>query len=281
MKLHFPLPVAFSLLIFCCISCGNGYKKTESGLQYKLHTRNTGDKPIPGDLITIDLQYSTEKDSVIMSTFGTGQPFVMPLQEPTFKGGIEEGFAMLSKGDSATFLIPADSIFAKTFGKPLPPFVRKGSMLTFVVKMVDIKTKKQMDAENEKRKMEEQQKLAEYITKNNVTVKPSESGLYYVETLAGTGEQAAKGKTVSVHYTGKLLDGKVFDSSVQRGQPIKFPLGVGQVIPGWDEGISLMKVGGKATLIIPSRIGYGERGAGGVIPPFAPLVFDVELVAVE
>lgn len=107
------------------------------------------------------------------------------------------------------------------------------------------------------------------------------SGLEYIEVQAGTGAQAAAGKTVSVHYTGKFQDGKVFDSSVSRGEPIEFKLGMGQVIKGWDEGIALMKVGGKAQLIIPAHLGYGERGAGGVIPPNATLVFDVELVAVK
>jgi peptidyl-prolyl cis-trans isomerase A (cyclophilin A) len=107
------------------------------------------------------------------------------------------------------------------------------------------------------------------------------SGLEYIEVEAGTGTQAEAGKTVSVHYTGKLQDGKVFDSSVSRGKPIEFPLGAGRVIKGWDEGIALMKVGGKAQLIIPPDLGYGANGAGGVIPPNATLVFDVELVEVK
>ena len=107
------------------------------------------------------------------------------------------------------------------------------------------------------------------------------SGLEYIEVEPGTGAQAESGKTVSVHYTGKFQDGKVFDSSVSRGEPIKFPLGAGRVIKGWDEGLALMKEGGKAQLVIPPHLAYGESGAGGVIPPNATLVFDVELVSVE
>lgn len=108
------------------------------------------------------------------------------------------------------------------------------------------------------------------------------SGLEYIEVLAGTGAQAQRGKMVRVHYTGKLQsNGKVFDSSVTRGQPIEFKLGVGQVIKGWDEGIALMKEGGKAQLVIPPDLGYGSRGAGGVIPPNATLIFDVELISVK
>jgi FKBP-type peptidyl-prolyl cis-trans isomerase len=90
-----------------------------------------------------------------------------------------------------------------------------------------------------------------------------------------------KGKTVSVHYKGKLLDGTVFDSSYKRNQPFEFTLGTGQVIPGWDEGIQLLSVGDKARLVIPSNLGYGARGAGGVIPPDATLIFDVELIGVS
>jgi peptidyl-prolyl cis-trans isomerase A (cyclophilin A) len=107
------------------------------------------------------------------------------------------------------------------------------------------------------------------------------SGLEYTEVAPGTGVQAAAGKTVRVHYTGRFPEGKVFDSSIPRGEPLEFVLGQGRVIKGWDEGIALMKVGGKAVLTIPPHLAYGERGAGGVIPPNATLVFDVELVEVK
>lgn len=112
--------------------------------------------------------------------------------------------------------------------------------------------------------------------------KSNSSGLQYWDLKQGTGTTASAGKTVSVHYTGWLAsNGKKFDSSVDRGQPFMFQLGAGQVIKGWDEGVSGMKVGGKRQLRIPPELGYGSRGAGGVIPPNATLIFDVELLAVK
>jgi peptidylprolyl isomerase len=107
------------------------------------------------------------------------------------------------------------------------------------------------------------------------------SGLQYVEIKEGTGAVPKAGQTVKVHYTGWLTNGNKFDSSVDRGEPFKFSLGRGQVIRGWDEGLSTMKIGGKRKLTIPPALGYGARGAGGVIPPNATLVFDVELLGVE
>jgi len=106
------------------------------------------------------------------------------------------------------------------------------------------------------------------------------SGLKYEDLNVGTGAEAKTGQTVSVHYTGWLTDGKKFDSSVDRKQPFEFPLGMGRVIKGWDEGVQGMKIGGKRKLTIPPGLGYGARGAGGAIPPNATLIFDVELLGI-
>jgi peptidylprolyl isomerase len=107
------------------------------------------------------------------------------------------------------------------------------------------------------------------------------SGLKYIDTTVGEGDSPQTGKTVKVHYTGTLENGKKFDSSRDRNQPFSFTIGVGQVIKGWDEGVATMKVGGRRQLIIPSNLGYGASGAGGVIPPNATLIFDVELLEVK
>ncbi len=111
--------------------------------------------------------------------------------------------------------------------------------------------------------------------------KMTDTGLKYEDLEEGTGSEAEAGKQVTVHYTGWLMDGTKFDSSLDRNQPFSFALGKGQVIRGWDEGVQGMKVGGKRKLTIPPQLGYGARGAGGVIPPNATLVFEVELLEVH
>jgi len=114
---------------------------------------------------------------------------------------------------------------------------------------------------------------------NKMVTNPS--GLKYIDQVVGKGPAPVKGKQVTVHYTGTLEDGKKFDSSVDRKEPFIFSIGVGQVIKGWDEGVMSMRVGGKRKLVIPADLGYGSRGAGGVIPPNATLLFDVELLDVQ
>ncbi len=135
---------------------------------------------------------------------------------------------------------------------------------------------------NQKNLSPEQKNIRKYLKENHLKkAKPTASGLYYIEIKKGTGVQAKKGDKVKVNYIGKLLNGKKFDSSYDRNEPFEFTLGVGQVIKGWDEGIAMMKKGGKAILIIPSKLAYGSREIQGVIPANSPLVFEVELVDVK
>ncbi|MCH3882904.1 MULTISPECIES: peptidylprolyl isomerase [Tenacibaculum] len=137
------------------------------------------------------------------------------------------------------------------------------------------------EGSREKREAEEKAKQKELLDSVAAGYEETKSGLRYQILQKGEGKQATKGAGVSVHYKGQLLDGTVFDSSYKRKQPIDFNVGVGQVISGWDEGIQLLQVGDKARFVIPSNLAYGETGAGGVIPPNATLIFDVELMDVK
>ena len=140
---------------------------------------------------------------------------------------------------------------------------------------------KTFESSREQRLAEEKAKKAKELDKVAAGFDETESGLRYKIIQKGSGAKAESGQMVSVHYEGSLLNGQVFDSSYKRNEPIDFKLGVGQVIPGWDEGIALLQIGDKARFVIPSNLAYGSAGAGGVIPPDATLIFDVELMGVK
>ncbi len=314
MKKQFSKELAFAAIgtVLAISACNKspypGFEKAENGVYAKFYKQGSdGVKPKAGDLIKLALAYKTSKDSVLFDSKvnnPNGTNFVeFPMGKSAFIGSFEDALGMMSVGDSASFMINADSVYLKTFkAKELPPYIQKGSMISFDVKLVKITAKEIVEKEHsqqmeeqkamtELRKNEEPKAFAKYLNDNKVTVKPTASGLYYIEKTKGKGPKPPKGSKVKVNYTGRLLDGSVFDTSDEATAkeagvydnrrtyaPIDFPLGEGQVIPGWDEGISLMSAGAKGQLIIPSSIGYGERGAG-PIPPFSPLVFDVELVS--
>ena len=260
-------------------------KSKTSGLSYVMHKSNKGPKLKLDDVVTLNLKYSTSKDSLVFDSWKMGKPIQLKIAKASFKGDLMDGLTLLTVGDSASFLINADSLFTKTFGAPRPAFIDSSSFLSFTVKVISTTTDAALKAEELKAEkenaMKENEVIAKYIADKQMTPSKSSSGLMYVISEPGTGEQAQAGKTVKVHYTGRLLDGTKFDSSLDRNEPIEFKLGQGMVIKGWDEGIALLKVGGKALLIIPSDLAYGSRGAGGVIPPFSPLTFEVELVSVQ
>jgi FKBP-type peptidyl-prolyl cis-trans isomerase FkpA len=286
------LAICVSSFTSCKKSKYPGYEDTETGLAFKFHKKGDGKiTPKEGDIMSMVIVYKNSKDSVIFDSRKQGQPIMVPLQKPSFKGGIEEGFAMMSVGDSASFVVNADSFFVKTFKMETPKFVEKGSGVYFDLKLEKVTTKAEFEkeqqenqakqmAEMESRKNAEGSEMQKYLSDNKITAAPTATGLVYIEQVKGKGAKAEKGKTVTVHYTGTLLNGTKFDSSFDHPDkaPIEFKLGEGAVIPGWDEGISMMNIGGKAKFIIPSSLAYGPSGQGPVIPPYSTLIFDVELV---
>lgn len=276
--------VIIFLVMISVVACSQKkFKESPSGFKYMFHEKSK-DTVMAREYSTVSFNYAFgTKDSILDKS---PQPIQYMLSKSQYKGDLNEALAMVHKGDSVSFIFQADSFFMKTLRSPqVPPLFDSVKDLYFHLKVVDIKpespeqNKQRVERENAEKN--EPALIQSYLSANNITVQPTASGLYYIETKPGTGANPAAGKTVKVHYTGTLLDGTKFDSSLDRGEPFEFILGQGQVIKGWDEGIALMKKGGKAKLIIPSSIGYGNRAAGPTIKPFSTLVFEVELLDIK
>ncbi len=269
----------------CTQSRHPGYKKTDTGLYYKfLHKSKDTTMAKLAEYAEVQMVYGTP-DSVLFDSRNLPAarlPMKIPMIKSIYKGDIYEGIGLMHVGDSAIFQCNADSVFKKLFRmQKLPKFVDSTKDIYFAIKLVGVKTPQQMQAEESARmvklKNKENKEREAYLKEKKITVKPTADGLYFVSKKVGKGPHPKVGDKVSVHYTGYLLNGQKFDSSVDRGKPFEFVLGKHQVIPGWDEGIALLRKGGTATLIIPSSLGYGARNMG-PIPAFSTLVFDVKLV---
>lgn len=237
------------------------FETTASGLQYKIITNGEGNSPVKGDMVSVHYKGELIDGTKFDSSYDRNQPIEFELGVGRVIKGWDEGIALLKKGTKAVFVIPPELGYgARNIGA-----IPANSTLIFNVELVDFKPAP---------------KIEEYDVEDKI-VSETDSGLKFILVEEGKGLKAAAGNTVYVHYSGYLEDGTMFDSSVKRNQPFKFTLGMGSVIKGWDEGIALMKEGDKARLIIPSSLGYGASGAGGVIPPNATLIFDVELMKVQ
>lgn len=282
-------------------SCSGGFKQGKGGMLYNIHEDKSGTNIKEGDFISVNLIAKTDGDSILFNSYTTGRPIPTVVPKSQFNGDVYSALTLLSEGDSATVKINADSMAKK--GQPKPPGF-KGKYIVYQIKVEKVIAKGKLNDAmfqnrvteyfkqvTEKMKKEEPAKIAKYVADNKLNVSKTASGLNYVITKPGSGPTPVAGDTVEVNYTGKLLTGKVFDTSIKSiaekdkslfnpqnpYKPIKFPVGNKQVIAGWDEGLMLLNKGAKATFVIPSALGYGEQGMG-PIPPFSTLVFDVELV---
>lgn len=278
------IAIAFCISFSAFSQQNLGFNQTESGLNYLFLKDVSGRSATLGDIIKINFKMMTSTDSILRDTWKEPNPAISQAQPPVFKGSPEEAFLMMSAGDSAVFLVSADSLFEKAIRQPMPPFIEKGSFLKFLIKMEEVQSMEEFQAmkanEYEASLAVEDATIQEYLHSNSLMGAKQPSGLYYVQLTPGTGAKAEVGQTASVHYTGKLLSGKEFDSSRTRG-PFEFGIGRGQVIQGWDQGVLLMSVGEKGILILPSALGYGPRGAGSGIPPNSILIFEIELLELK
>lgn len=293
-----------SIFVLSFISCGGkgpkGYEKTENGLYYKFEGDRNLNAPQPklGDILVGEREVRLD-DSVLISN--TGKPErLFVVMENQFQGDINEGFLMMHLGDKVTFATPADSV-AKHMQLPSYYIPNNNSYIYYKLHLTSIISKEEFDKEQqeyqnrlENAKNAEQDIINYYLTSNNIKTKLTASGLYITYLKKGNGAKVETGKTLKVNYTGKFFDGKVFDSNIEQEAkngdiynpqrsytPMEYVNGNTSFIKGWDEAVSEMRGGDKIRVLVPSSMAYGERGSHPVIPPYSPLIFEIELISVK
>lgn len=268
-----------TVVLFGACSKYKGFKKDKSGIYYQFHgdIHDTADQPQTGDLVGILLSLRAG-DSLLIP--------MMPnemIMDSLYEGDMFTALSMMHVGDSATFILDGPKFFEHMFtpGQEYEfgedPLYLDVKLYAMMKKAEYEQAKAEYEAQLNERKAQEVTEIEEYL-KKNPGLKPTAYGVYLKSVKKGTGAKVEPLQTVKVHYTGRFVDGTVFDSSVERGEPITFTVGTGQVIPGWDAVLSEMKVGDKVTVLIPSELGYGEGSRA--MPPYTPLVFDMELVEI-
>lgn len=298
------LALAVTMIATACTQSDiKGFKKTDDGLHYKFETRNSDGREIHvGDVIIGELVFKL--DTMILND-NTGKPTrLLMVRDSVFNGyNIDRGILMMHEGEKATFAIYADSVARYFTPQQMPPTYRAGSNMIFYyeINITGVLTHDEYMEEQEnyreameQRKATEPQVIASYVAQNFPNAKPNSEGLYIIVNKRGTGARVAMGKDIQVDYTGRLLDGRIFDTSREADakeadiynsqrpyEPLAYKVGTVGLIKGWEDGIKGLAEGSKVTLIIPSALGYGERGAGDMIEPYSPLRFDIEIVSVK
>jgi FKBP-type peptidyl-prolyl cis-trans isomerase len=293
--------LALSVLTIAC----DDKRTTKSGVEVNILEKGEGTTLVDSTVLQVKMRYVNSNGNEQWNSEKGRGLMPLPYNKAAWDttGMIYEALAMMNVGDSASFEVPTKDLFENSFRASVPDSLDIESSMIFYVKILTMHTPEEFQAyqkeEYEKSRAEQaEQRAAEqaarlagaadlikadgeaidkYLAENGITGQTTESGLRYVITQEGSGPNAEAGKNVSVHYSGTLMDGTKFDSSYDRGQPFQFVLGQGRVIAGWDEGIALLNKGAKATLYIPSSLGYGERATGKIVAN-SILKFDVELV---
>ena len=258
---------------------------TEDSLIIVSINKGKGRSAKAGDIMKVYFTFQTMEGDTLLD-FTSGKPYELVFGDMALGQGFYEGLSLVTKCGEAEFVIPSSLAWGcEGFQGVILPY----TSFRFSLKVVDIMTSDEYEAEqkelldkenaeSERRLKEEPNRIAKYIKDNNVNVLPKESGLYYIETLAGNGEYAKNGDMVAVHYSIYNIDNQLIESSYDYNQPIPFVFGENQMIPGIEEAVSYMKVGGKARIIVPSQLGFGDIKIDDNLPANSTLIIDLEFV---
>ena len=292
------LAVAATALLAACGS-GNmkGYKQTDDGLYYRFEQCNKDAQQVQeGDVLVGEM--TIRLDTTVLRTNVGRTERLMPVV-PMYDGVLHEGLLMMHLGDRAIFAIEADSMAKFMQPNQMPPMYEKGKGMKFYyeINLQDIVTRDEFAEEQANFEQEmaaardqEPELIAKYVADNGIKEQPRANGLYVIVMKKGKGQTVAAGRNVTLSYTGRLLDGTIFDSSNENDckqanidwhEPLNYVVGQMSLIPGWEEGVMGQPEGSQLRLIIPSALGYGPQGAGNTIPPYSPLVFDIDILSVK
>ncbi|MCY7409720.1 MAG: FKBP-type peptidyl-prolyl cis-trans isomerase [Chitinophagales bacterium] len=283
-KQYFSFCILLASIIFItsCSKTDDDYKVSPNKLKYKIIVDNKKPKAKFGEYVTYNIIWKTLKDSLLFSSKDSNQPLVSLVARPVFEGDPWEIFTMIGDGDSASVKVPAEIIFKKYLPKNLQP----NDLIVMDIKVLSVMNQHAYDsvsiAKLNQQLNREGDLLEAYVGEKNLIAKKTSTGLYVVIEKEGTGKQPTTGNTVKVNYTGRTLNGYIFDSSLKPGRlPYEFTIGTPNIIQGWNEGLQHFSKGGKGKLLIPSELAYGERGNPPAIGPNEPLVFDIELLEIK
>ena len=283
---HFPFFILIAVFFVSCRNPHPGFKKSEEGIYYKLLTVGEQDKCCQfGDYVTVNIAYSTTNDSLYFTGFAKFQ-----VTQPHFFGSIDKCLTMMCKQDSAQFIISAYNFYKKTLEKDVPEYLMVDGKMKISVKLIDVQTPEEYEFEKlsflhwiEDLGEYEKLLLKQYIRNEKIEIQASDDGIYFIEMQPGEGSVVATGDTITIHYEGYFLNGKFFDSTRKRNEPLQFVYGQQwQVISGLEKALVKMRKGSKALVITPSELAFGSDGSVlGIVPPFTSVVFEIELINVK
>lgn len=298
-KLKYGILIFFTLLTFAGFA-QDGWRMNDNGMKFKFHTVNKeGQVAEVGDLASLHMIITSEDGKVsIKNSYKEkgGKPVLFPVRVSSFPGDIYEAVRMMATGDSASFLLDTDSMYAYVFKKPVPTNLNPDGNLLCTIKMLEIENQKKYleelqrkdslraaakEEEIKARNKKEQAEIQAYLNKKQYKSAVTETGLHIVKTKMTEGAYPEAHQTALINYTVWLLNGTKVESTEDIGKPFAFNIDENMIIKGWEEGVKNMRVGEKAYLIVPSHLAYRDKSIAGKIPPNSVLVIYVELLSVR